>query len=62
MSKKLDIYNYRGTTEEDNKAIMEAVNNRIELSIDEFGRVYNECGIYIADAVETDNGNGVGCV
>ena len=62
MSKKLDIYNYRGTTEQDNKIIMEAVNNEIELSIDEFGRVYNEGGIYIADAVETDNGNGVGCV
>jgi hypothetical protein len=61
MRKKLNIYNYLGVTENDNKAILEAIENEIELEIDELGRVYNEGGIYIADAEETEKGNGIGC-
>ncbi len=61
MTKKLNIYNHTGITEADNKAILEAVDAGIELTIDEFGRVYNEGGIYIADAEETELGNGIGC-
>ena len=60
-TKKLNIYNYTGVTEADNKAIMEAVENEIELTIDEFGRVYNEGGEYIADAEEVEAGDGIGC-
>jgi len=61
MTKKLNIYNHTGVTEQDNKAILEAVEAGIELTIDELGRVYNEGGIYIADAEETELGNGIGC-
>jgi hypothetical protein len=60
-TKKLNIYNYTGVTETDNKAIMEAVENEIELTIDEFGRVYDESGQYIADAEEVEAGFGIGC-
>jgi hypothetical protein len=61
MTKKLNIYNHTGATEADNKAILKAVEAGIELTIDELGRVYNEGGIYIADAEETELGNGIGC-
>jgi hypothetical protein len=61
MLKKLNIYNHTGVTENDNKAILEAIENEIELEIDELGRVYNEGGIYIADAEETEKGDGIGC-
>jgi len=61
MTKKLNIYNHTGITEADNKAILKAVEAGIELTIDELGRVYNEGGIYIADAEETELGNGIGC-
>jgi len=60
-TKKLNIYNHTGVTETDNKAILEAYGNGIELIIDESGRVWNEGGEYIADAEETEKGNGVGC-
>ena len=61
MTKKLNIYNHAGITEADNKAILEAVYAGIELIIDELGRVYNEEGIYIADAEEKEKGFGIGC-
>ena len=61
MLKKLNIYNHTGVTKADNKAIMEAVENEIELTIDELGRVWNEGGEYIADAEETEKGDGIGC-
>ncbi len=62
MRKKFTSYNYLGVTENDNKAILEAIENEIELEIDELGRVYNEGGIYIADAEETEKGDGIGCI
>jgi hypothetical protein len=62
MNKKLNIYNHIGITEADNKAIMEAVEAGIELTIDELGRVWNEGGEYIADAEETEKGDGIGCI
>jgi len=61
MRKKFTSYNYLGVTENDNKAILEAIDNEIELEIDEVGRVWNEGGQYIADAEETEKGNGIGC-
>jgi hypothetical protein len=61
MTKKLNIYNHTGATEADNKAILKAVEAGIELTIDELGRVYDESGTYIADAVETEKGDGIGC-
>jgi hypothetical protein len=62
MTKKLNIYNHKGITEADNKAILEAYGNGIELIIDESGRVWNEGGEYIADAEETEKGDGIGCL
>ena len=61
LRKKFNVYNYTGATEADNKAIMEAVEAGIELTIDELGRVYNEGGQYIADAEEVEAGFGIGC-
>jgi hypothetical protein len=62
LRKKFNVYNYTGVTESDNKAILEAIENEIELEIDELGRVYNEGGIYIADAEEVEAGFGIGCI
>lgn len=61
LRKKFNVYNHTGATEADNKAILDAVGAGIELTIDESGRVYNEGGIYIADAEETEKGDGIGC-
>lgn len=58
---KFNGYKMTGKTSEDCKAIMKHVEAQIELTIDEIGRVYNEGGQYIADAVETDEGNGILC-
>jgi hypothetical protein len=62
MLKKLNIYNHIGATEQDNKAILESVEAGIELTIDELGRVYDDGGVYIADAEETEKGDGIGCI
>ena len=56
--KKFNGYEMTGVTEADNKAIMEA---ETDLFIDQFGRVWTEGGIYIADAIETESGNGIYC-
>lgn len=56
--KKFNGYAMTGVTEADNKAIMEAVT---DLFIDQFGRVWTEADIYIADAVEVEPGCGVYC-
>ena len=60
--KKLNIYKYKGVTEADNEAILKAIKKEIELTIDEVGRVFNEGGQYIADAEETEEGDGIGCL
>ena len=60
--KKLNIYKYKGVTEADNEAILKAIEKEIELTIDEVGRVFNEGGQYIADAEETEEGDGIGCL
>jgi len=59
--KKVDIFSIKGNTEEDNKIIIDTHNKGIEMTIDEFGRVHNEGGVYIADAVEVESGEGIGC-
>lgn len=60
--KNLDISAIQGITEQDNKVITEQWQQEIELFIDEFGRVYNEGGQYIADAKEVEEGFGIGCL
>ena len=47
---KIRFYELEGVTEKDNEAILKCAREAIELSIDEYGRVYNEGGLYIADA------------
>ncbi len=59
--KKMNVFSYQGISEEDNNSIMETIKNAIEMTIDEYGRVFTEGGIYIADAVEVEAGCGAGC-
>jgi len=57
----MNIYAVKGLTEKDDKAILDHNKKGIEMTIDEYGRVFNEGGIYIADAKEVEPGFGVGC-
>jgi hypothetical protein len=50
-----------GITEEDNQEILNALENDIELTVDEFNRIWNEGNVYIADCIEVEVGNGVLC-
>lgn len=59
--KKITAYELKGLTKADNKTILDYHKQRIELSIDKYGRVYNEGGQYIADAAEVESGCGIGC-
>ena len=59
--KKFDVYSMTGRTEEDCKAIRAMIEAGIEMTIDEFGRVYNEGGQYIADGIEGEPGEGIAC-
>lgn len=50
MMKKLNYWNVKEyKTEEDKIACEKAWDNEVELVVDEYGRVYNEGGQYIAD-------------
>ncbi len=61
--KEFNIYTMRGASAEDNKVLNEYINNDLEdtLECDEYGRVFNALGGYIADYIETDAGDGIGC-
>lgn len=54
-------YKMTGLTDDDNKAIMDAINQQIGLKIDELGRVWNSGGQYVADAEEVEPGLGILC-
>lgn len=43
----VDKFNF--ATQEDERRCLECWEKNIELTVDEFGRVYNEAGTYIAD-------------
>jgi len=47
---KVRFYEIQGLTDKDSEVIIQHAQAEIELSIDEYGRVYNEGGQYIADA------------
>ena len=50
--KKLEYWNVKEyASEEDKKACEKAQDKEIELEADEFGRVFDEAGTYIADIV-----------
>lgn len=59
--KNFDGYIMTGVTEADNKLILKALRNNIELRIDSHGRVWNSGDIYIADAKEVGEGCGILC-
>lgn len=56
--KKFDIWNYK-VNEEDKKIVQTLIDEGIELTIDEDGKVYDEVGNYVADA-EFSEGDGIG--
>jgi len=50
MMRKLNYWNVKKyKTEKDKKVCENAFNKEIELKVDEYGRVFDEAGIYIAD-------------
>jgi hypothetical protein len=59
--KKVDVFAIKGKTEEDNKVILATSKKRIEMVIDDYGRIYNEGGQYIADGEVVESGFGIGC-
>lgn len=55
--KKLSYVDYMNdefdlVSQEDEKKCLECWNNGVELTVDDFGRVFNEAGVYIADIKE----------
>lgn len=60
---RFNMYTMRGASEEDNKVLNDYLNRELEdeLECDEYGRVFNASGCYIADYIETDAGDGIGC-
>lgn len=55
--KKLSYADYMNdefdlVSQEDEKKCLECWNNGVELTVDDFGRVFNEAGVYIADIKE----------
>lgn len=61
--KRFDVYSMRGASAEDNKVLNEYFNNELEdtLECDEHGRVFDASGCYIADYIEGEEGDGIGC-
>lgn len=57
MMKKLNYYDVKSyASEADEKACEKCWNKEIELNVDEYGRVFNEEGQYIADVVLLEDG------
>lgn len=61
MARNFDAFAMTGVTEEDNKAIMKNLENDIELTVDESGRVWNSGGQWIADCIDIEAGAGIAC-
>lgn len=61
--KKFDIYAMRGASAEDNKTLMEYINQDMEdcLFVDECGRVFDASDRYVADCIEGEAGDGICC-
>lgn len=60
--KDFDEYTMMGATEEDNEAILESLENGIDLTVDDAGRVWNSGGIWIADCRNVEVGEGIACI
>lgn len=59
--KSVDIFAIKGITKKDDNALLLCNRSGIEMTIDEFGRVFNEGGQYIANAEEVESDFGIGC-
>lgn len=59
--KEMNVFNFKGYTEEDNKTILDYYYDDIEMYVDEYDRVLTANGAYIADAYEVEPGEGIGC-
>ncbi len=60
---KFNIYTMRGATEEDNETLLEYLDKDMEdcLFVDRCGRVYDGSDRYIADYIDVEPGEGIGC-
>ena len=60
---KFNMYTMKGASEEDDNVLNDYLDRDLEdeMEVDEYGRVFNASGCYIADYVETDAGDGIGC-
>lgn len=61
MIRDFNKYTMIGITVEDNEVIMNCLDNDIELTVDENGRVWNSGGQWIADYTDTEIGSGLAC-
>lgn len=57
----VDIYSIQGKSVEDNKIILATHKKGIGMTIDQYGRIFNEGGQYIADGEIVESGFGIGC-
>jgi len=60
-TRAFDQHAMRGETSQDDKIILEHINNEVPLFVDDAGRVWNEGGEYIAKYVEVEPGDGISC-
>ena len=60
---RFNMYTMKGVSEEDNNVLNEHIVRDLEdgLEVDEYGRVFDASGYYIADVVVCDAGDGIGC-
>ncbi len=56
------IFTHKGLTKADDRSIINCLNKGIDMNLDEFGRVWNEGGQYIADVEFVGEGLGVACI
>lgn len=56
MFKNLDhlLNNYSPVSKEDKKVIADTINKDVAVTVDEYGRVFDEAGTYIADVVKRE--------
>lgn len=59
--RKFNMYTMTGATAADTRIINLLLDDGMDLMVDEYNRVFTESGVYVADCVETEEGNGIGC-
>lgn len=61
MKNVSSLTNIIGATPEDDDILYRNLKKKMSMTMDNHGKVYNEGGHYIADAIEVDDGEGIGC-